>query len=100
MRSRWIWSSALKLGYEALSNGESCALLPDLEAEQEACFGDDESGEDYLYPAGMFYKWSCRRVRQAVFERPKEEGPLQSAAERHASPHLVTREDLKRAISF
>jgi hypothetical protein len=58
------------LGYEAaLERRKLYALLPDLEAETRGLLRViDESGEDYLYPAGMFYKVELPvAVRQAVF---------------------------------
>ena len=57
-------------GYEAaLERRKLYALLPDLEAETRGLLRViDESGEDYLYPAGMFYKVELPvAVRQAVF---------------------------------
>jgi hypothetical protein len=57
-------------GYEAaLERRKLYALLPDLEAATEGLLRViDESGEDYLYPAGMFYKVELPvAVRQAVF---------------------------------
>lgn len=58
------------LGYEAaLERRKLYALLPDLEAGTRGLLRViDESGEDYLYPAGMFYKVELPvAVRQAVF---------------------------------
>jgi hypothetical protein len=57
-------------GYEAaLERRKLYALLPDAEAETRGLLRViDESGEDYLYPAGMFYKLELPvAVRQAVF---------------------------------
>jgi hypothetical protein len=57
-------------GYEAaLERRKLYALLPDVEAETRGLLRViDESGEDYLYPAGMFYKVELPvAVRQAVF---------------------------------
>jgi hypothetical protein len=57
-------------GYEAaLERRKLYALLPDLEAETRGLLRViDESGEDYLYPAGMFFKVELPvAVRQAVF---------------------------------
>jgi hypothetical protein len=57
-------------GYEAaLERRKLYALLPDAEAESRGLLRViDESGEDYLYPAGMFYKLELPvAVRQAVF---------------------------------
>ena len=57
-------------GYEAaLERRKLYALLPDLEAETRGLLRViDESGEDYLYPAGMFYKVELPvAVRKAVF---------------------------------
>lgn len=57
-------------GYEAaLERRKLYALLPDVEAEMRGLLRViDESGEDYLYPAGMFYKVELPvAVRQAVF---------------------------------
>jgi sulfur transfer complex TusBCD TusB component (DsrH family) len=53
----------------ALERRKLYALLPDLEAETRGLQRViDESGEDYLYPAGMFYKVELPvAVRQAVF---------------------------------
>ena len=58
------------LGYEAaLERRKLYALLPDREAETRGLLRViDESGEDYLYPAGMFYKVELPvAVRKAVF---------------------------------
>jgi hypothetical protein len=57
-------------GYEAaLERRKLYALLPDVDAETRGLLPViDESGEDYLYPAGMFYKVELPvAVRQAVF---------------------------------
>jgi hypothetical protein len=57
-------------GYEAaLERRKLYALLPDVDAEMRGLLRViDESGEDYLYPAGMFYKVELPvAVRQAVF---------------------------------
>jgi hypothetical protein len=57
-------------GYEAaLERRKLYALLPDREAETRGLLRViDESGEDYLYPAAMFYKVELPvAVRQAVF---------------------------------
>ena len=57
-------------GYEAaLERRKLYALLPDVEAGMRGLLRViDESGEDYLYPAGMFYKVELpAAVRQAVF---------------------------------
>jgi hypothetical protein len=57
-------------GYEAaLERRKLYALLPDRDAETRGLLRViDESGEDYLYPAGMFYKVELPvAVRQAVF---------------------------------
>jgi hypothetical protein len=57
-------------GYEAaLERRKLYGLLPDAEAEARGLLRViDESGEDYLYPAGMFYKVELPlAVRQAVF---------------------------------
>ena len=57
-------------GYEAaLERRKLYALLPDVEAETRGLLRViDESGEDYLYPAGIFYKVELPvAVRQAVF---------------------------------
>ena len=57
-------------GYEAaLERRKLYALLPDVDAEMRGLLRViDESGEDYLYPAGMFYKVELpAAVRQAVF---------------------------------
>jgi len=57
-------------GYEAaLERRKLYALLPDVEAATKGLLRViDESGEDYLYPAGMFYKVELPvAVRQAVF---------------------------------
>ena len=53
----------------ALERRKLYALLPDVEAETRVLLRViDESGEDYLYPAGMFYKVELPvAVRQAVF---------------------------------
>jgi len=58
------------LGYKAaLERRKLYALLPDLEAQTRGLLRViDESGEDYLYPAAMFYKVELPvAVRQAVF---------------------------------
>ncbi len=58
------------LGYEvALERRKLYALLPDLEAETRGLLRViDESGEDYLYPAAMFFTVELPlAVRQAVF---------------------------------
>ena len=57
-------------GYEAaLERRKLYALLPDVEAETRGLLRViDESGDDYLYPAGMFYKVELPvAVRHAVF---------------------------------
>ena len=57
-------------GYEAaLERRKLYALLPDRDAETRGLLRViDESGEDYLYPAGMFYKVELPvAVRKAVF---------------------------------
>jgi len=57
-------------GYEAaLERRKLYALLPDVEAETRGLLRViDESADDYLYPAGMFYKVELPvAVRQAVF---------------------------------
>jgi hypothetical protein len=57
-------------GYEeALERRKLYALLPDAEAKTRGLLRViDESGEDYLYPAGMFYKVELPvAVRRAVF---------------------------------
>ncbi len=57
-------------GYEAaLERRKLYALLTDVEAETGGLLRViDESGEDYLYPAGMFYKVELPvAVKQAVF---------------------------------
>ena len=57
-------------GYEAaLERRKLYALLPDVEAATGGLLRViDESGDDYLYPAGMFYKVELPvAVRQAVF---------------------------------
>ena len=63
-------SAIANSGYEAaLERRKLYALLPDLEAETRGLLRViDESGEDYLYPAGMFFKVELPvAVRQAVF---------------------------------